>query len=335
MHRPPATVAALATSLTAALLALTACGTTGTGSEARPSGGAFPMTVKDCGRDVTLEQQPQRVLTLGAVASTLMWSAGAADRITARANEGGVSLGPADTALRDVPIISPNQELSREVIIGQRPDVVISYGLNLTGPEDLAEAGIQSIVNAGFCDGSGSGPNPDGDVDFDDVYADIALYGRIFGTEQAADRSVTQLRQRVAAVQQRFRDQPPSVRTGAALYVSGAGVRAYGKPNMTHAQLTTLGLTDVFGDVDARIADISIEELIKRDPQFVVIMAGGSAGTSGRVDVERALRSLPGIERVTAIREQRYLLLESPFLLGSPLAVDGLETMAQRLAGPA
>jgi iron complex transport system substrate-binding protein len=95
---------------------------------------------------------------------------------------------------------------------------VISYGLNMTSAQDLEAAGIKSIVNAGFCDGTGSGPNPDGDVDCDDVYADIELYGRIFGTEAAATQMVADLRRRVTAVRDRFRNATSSVSTAAGLH---------------------------------------------------------------------------------------------------------------------
>ncbi len=314
-------------------LVLSACGSDGNSNSAAPPdpASAFPMTVADCGRDVVLDKRPERVLTMGSVAATLMWAAGATDKISNRANEGGVSLGPAQQALHKVPLISPNQELSREVIIGQQPDLVISYGLNMTTWQDLEAAGIKSIVNAGFCDGSGSGPNPDGDVDFDDVYADIELYGRILGTGAAATQTVADLRQRVTAVGDQFRGRPSSARTAAALTLSGGVVRAYGFPNMTHAQIETLGLTDVFADIKERVAEVSVEELIKRDPDFLIFLAGG-AQSATRADVEQALRTLPGVDRVTAVREGSYVLLESPFILGSPLAVDGLEAMAEELA---
>ncbi len=316
----------------AGLLALSACSNSNSNSAARSdAASAFPMTITDCGRDVVLDTRPERVLTMGSVAATLMWAAGATDKVTTRANEGGVSLGPAGEALEKVPLISPNQELSREVIIGQDPDLVISYGLNMTSAQDLEASGIKSIVNAGFCDGTGSGPNPDGDVDFDDVYADIELYGRIFGTETAATQTLADLRRRVTAVQDQFRNAQSSVRTAAGLTLSGGTVRAYGFPNMTHAQIEALGLTDVFADIKERIAEVSIEELIDRDPDFLIFLAGG-AQSATRADVEQALRALPGIDRVTAVREGRYVLLESPFILGSPLAVDGLEAMAKELA---
>lgn len=319
--------------VTAGLLTLSACSGGDSNNSAAPldPASAFPMTVTDCGREVVLETRPERVLTMGSVAATLMWAAGATDKITARANEGGVSLGPAEEALEKVPLISPNQELPREVIIGQEPDLVISYGLNMTNAQDLEVAGIKSIINAGFCDGTGSGPNPDGDVDFDDVYADIELYGRIFGTEAAATQTLADLRRRVTAVRDQLRNAPSSVSTAAGLTLSGDNVRVYGFTNMTHAQIEALGLTDVFADVKERIAEVSIEELINRDPDFLIFLAGG-AQSATRAEVEQALRTLPGIDRVTAVREGRYVLLESPFILGSPLAVNGLEEMAKELA---
>jgi iron complex transport system substrate-binding protein len=326
MHRTVKILSVVA----AGLLALSACGGGASDDAAPIATGAFPMTVTDCGRQIILSKRPERVLTMGSVAATLMWAAGATDKITARANEGNVSLGPAEQALQKVPLISPNQELSQEVIIGQRPDLVISYGLNMTTWQDLEAAGIHSVVNAGFCDGTGSGPNPDGDVDFDDVYADIELYGRIVGTDAAALRTVADLRRRVGAIQDRFRTIPSSARTAAALTLSGGSVRAYGFPNMTHAQIEALGLTDVFADIKERVAEVSVEELITRDPDFLILLAGG-AQSATRADVENALQTLPGIDRLAAVREGRYILLESPFLLGSPLAVDGLEAMAQKL----
>ncbi len=317
----------LATVLTGALLS--ACGD---GGSAEPSTGAqngFPMTVSDCGREFTISQRPERILTMGSTASTLMWAAGATDAITARAYESVSTLGPAQEALSDVPLISDDQDLSLEVILGQTPDLVITYGLNLTTQEDLAAAGVDSIVNKGFCDGGGSGP-ADGPVTFeDDVFPDIELYGRIAGTEEAASEKVTELRRRVAAVADAPRN--PAVRTAAAISVEGNSVRAYGLPSLTHNQIEILGLTEVFGDLPERITDVSLEELIERDPDVVIVIAGGGGIEEG-VAVDN-VRALSGGDEVTAIRENLIIPLESPYLLGGPLAVDGLETMAEAISG--
>lgn len=166
---------------------------------------------------------------------------------------------------------------------------MIAYGLNLTTQEDLAAAGIDSIVNSGFCDGGGSGP-ADGPVTFeDDVFPDIELYGRIAGTEEAATEKVAELRARVAAVA----DQPPNpaVTTAAAIGLDGTNLRAYGVASLTHEQIETLGLTDVFSDIKERLVDVSLEEFIARDPDVVIVLSGG--GGVEEMPVE-TLRGLPG-----------------------------------------
>lgn len=310
---------------------LTACGTGDDAATSKGSGGdGFPMTIEDCGREVVLEKRPERVLTSGSTAATLMWAAGAAEFVTTRAAEGGAPLGPAEEAYEDVPQISPSDDLSREAIIGETPDLVINAGLNLTTPEDLEAVGIHSIVNAGFCDGTGSGENPDGDIDFDDVTDDIRLYGRIFGTEEHANAKAAELERRVEAVRERTRDL--DVDTAAAVIVDGAKITAYGQLSMTHTQIEALGLKDVYGDLEARINEVSVESFIDRDPDVVIALYSGQGVASrSEAQVKRDLANLPGGENVSAIESGRVIALQAPYLLASPLSVDGLEHIADRL----
>lgn len=292
----------------------------------------FPLTFEDCGREVTLDQRPERILTMGSTAALLMWAAGATDAITTRASEGNAPLGPAADDLASVPIISADDDLSQEVIIGEDPDLVISYGLNLTTPEDLEAAGIASVVNAGFCDGTGSGPNADGRVTFEEVFADIELYGRIAGTQDVAERAVADYQNRVAAVESAA--EGTSVTTAAALTIGdGPQLTAYGVGSMQHTQLEKLGLTNVFDDIDERLADISTEELLSRNPDVIVLLDSG-LGIAGdeASEVLDQLNTLPGAGDVTAIAKGQVIPLGVPYLLGSPLAVDGLEIIAEQIA---
>lgn len=315
--------------LVAGLLALGACAGADNNGGTGASGG-FPMTVQSCGREVTVEEPPERVMTMGPEAPTLMAAAGAAEEIDIRAAEFGYPLGRYEDALADVRLISSLEEPSREVIIAQEPDLVIHYGLSATTPEDLAAAGIDSIVVSGLCDEQ-SGANPDGDVDFDDVYRDIELYARMVGTEEAASRTVADLRGRVAAARERFRGVvggTREVRTAAAVYFSGGALGGYGNQNMTHTQIEALGLTNVFADVEERTFELSPEELIARDPDVIVLLHGNTPDESVE-DAKRKLGDLPGAGGTTAVREDRIIPLRVTYLVGSPLAVDGLETMAE------
>ena len=91
MHRPSLRTLAAAAATTLGLT-LTGCGATTTGT---PASAGYPLTVADCGRDVTIDSAPQRVLTIGTAAVELLDTADASDRIVARTREFGAPL-PAD-----------------------------------------------------------------------------------------------------------------------------------------------------------------------------------------------------------------------------------------------
>lgn len=311
----------LHTMLVTSLLVLGACGgdnqSAGAGTES-----GFPLTVPSCDRTVTFEQPAKRVVTLASDSSTAVAAVGAADRIVARSAEGGAPLGSYKNELNDIPQITVNGEPSREVIIGRQPDLVVSYaGLQIPAV-DLEAAGIDAIVSSWRCDQV---------ADFDGIYRTLETYGRIFGTQNVATRTVADLRNRIGDVERQF--QGVSARTAASVYVSENRLRVYGGPSMSNAVLTALGLTNAFADVNQRLADVSTEELLARNPDVILLAFGGAeTAIKNGADAERALRSMTPLDQLAAVREQRLIAINFTYLVGGPLAVDGLETIAQRLA---
>ena len=79
------------------------------------------------------------------------------------------------------------------------------------------------------------------------------------------------LQERLAAVEAAVGE--PSGRTAAVLYptVGGGTTYAYGTGSMAHPQLEAAGLENVFGDVDERVFEVTLEELLGRDPDVVVL----------------------------------------------------------------
>jgi len=199
--------------IVAAVFALGACGDgTGATDDGASTGATqFPLTIKNCGRDVTFGAQPERVMTLGPEGATLVAAAGAANKIVARSTEFGSPLGEYEAQLKEIKYLSPDKELSKEKIIAQNPDLVIHYGIE-TQPEDLEAAGIESIAAPGRC-------TPRGTQGFDDIFGAIELYGRLLGTEDTAEAAGEGLRKRVEAVTEQSRKNPAGT-TAAALIES-------------------------------------------------------------------------------------------------------------------
>lgn len=50
------------------------------------------------------------------------------------------------------------------------------------------------------------------------------------------------------------------------MYIGENQMRVYGGPSMSNTVLTTLGLTNVFADVNKRVTEVSTEELLAATP---------------------------------------------------------------------
>jgi iron complex transport system substrate-binding protein len=270
-----------------------------------------------------IDKWPQRILTVGSDPAAAVAAAGAADRIVGRSSEGGAPLGPYESALGSVPKLTTNDAPSLEAVIGKRPDILVSYELGETDlPSGLADSGIEALTPDWRCD--------QGSVGFEDIYTQIEQLGRVFGTSDVADAAVAKLRSRQAAVEKRF--EATGKRTAAAIYVSESGLSAYANRSVDHSAIEALGLTDAFADVDKRVIEVNLEELIKRNPDVIIATYGGS-GTDIKNEAAaiKALRGRPGVNRLAAVRDKRIIPLHFGYLVGGPLAVDGLETIAIKL----
>ncbi|WP_109529601.1 MULTISPECIES: ABC transporter substrate-binding protein [Nocardia] len=305
----------------ATLVGLTACGgSTPPTSEATPGGG-FPLTISSCGRDVTFDRAPQRVVTVGSIAAPMIAAAGAADRVVSRTFETAPFPGAYADRLAHAEYVAPTAELAREEIINRTPDVVVSFEGAAVTPDDLAAARIPLIVTRGYCqDAAGT---------FEDVFADIELYGTLFGTERAAADEVAALRARVASVTAKY---PPEQRKrpAAALILSrdGSTLNAYGGTSTVDTQMDILGLTNIFGDVAKRSFGANTETLIQRDPEIVILLTQGDQTPES---ARAALRARPELAAIDAIRADRVIAVPFGYTGPGPVAVEGLETLAGKL----
>jgi len=279
------------------------------------------MTVSSCGRDVTFDSPPQRVVTVGSVAAPLVAAAGAADRIVVRTFETASFPGEYAAALQDTEIVAPSAELAREEIISRTPDLVISYEGAATTADDLAAAGINLLVSRGYCQ--------DAAGDFEDIFADIEEYGRLFDTSDAATAEVASLRERVAAVQQQS-PATASPRPAAALIISrdGSTLSAYGDTSTVDKQMEALGLTNVFDDVAKRNFEPNLETLVSADPQVLILLTQGDQTPES---AKQALLARPELGSITAVRDDRIVVVPFGYTGPGPVAVEGLEVLAREL----
>ncbi|PSL08215.1 iron complex transport system substrate-binding protein [Haloactinopolyspora alba] len=313
-----------------ALLAA-ACGGDGpAASTGTAGGGHYPVTVENCGAEVTFEAPPERVILLKSAPVPILRGLGVLDSVVLRAGAFPPEYydDETDAAIEAVPSLGDDVDetghlrISEEVVINEQPDLVLGLPDGITR-EGLADVGIASLVQPVMC------PEGAGATRFDDIYAQVDLYGRIFGREARAADYVAELRDRVEKIRAEADGQQ---RTAAVLFptVGGGSTYAYGNHSMAHPQLEAAGLANVFADADERVFEVSTETLIQKDPDVLVLLhVDGEPGP-----VEEAVLNLPGAGAMTAVRNgdilvQLFNFTEPP----TPLSVDGLARITERF-GP-
>lgn len=311
-----------------ALTALSACGGSDGGGGAAAQPGAYPVTVANCGAQVTLQQAPHRVVMLKSAAVPFLNDLGVLDRVTARA--GAFPPGYYDQAtqakvnkipsLTDKVDSSGHLQISKETVISQRPDLVLGEVENLSRAS-LAAVGIPLLEEPALCEKGVDKPT------FESVYRQLTMYGEVFDRPEQARTSVAGLQKRVAAASKQVQGAPK--RTAAVLYptVGGGTTYAYGTKSMADPQLRAAGFTNVFGDVPKRVFETSPEQLLQRNPDVIIMLY--SDGDPAKV--ADAVRTLPGAGQLKAVQQgnlmpQLFNFTEPP----SPLSVTGLERIIKR-----
>lgn len=308
-----------------AALSLAACGDTSSDT-ATGSSGKFPLTVENCDAEVTFDEAPDNVVLLKSASVPFLHELGVLDRVSARAGQYPSAYYDDETnaelddieSMTDKLDASGHLQISKEVVIAQEPDLVLGEVDNLSRAT-LDPVGINLLEEPALCEDGVEDPG------FDDVYDQLEMYGTVFDREDEAAAAIKKWQQR----EQEATAATPTGRTAAILYptVGGGTTYAYGTKSMAHPQLEAAGFENAFGDVDKRVFEVTLEELLGRNPDVLIMIYSEGDPQA----VEDAVTGLPGAQNLTAVQNdqlmtQLFNFTEPP----SPLSIVGLEQITAR-----
>ena len=318
------------------LLVLVGCGSSTTATNPAPtrSASADPITVSNCGQQVTLTSKPERVFLIGADAVPLVAAVGALGTVVARAGDfpDGVYEPTVQQQVDAIPKLDAKKGatggvvISTETILAQRPDLVIGPD-NAVDPSALAGAGIALYTPPAYCP-DGSPGTVQGTASFDWVYDQVREYGQLFGAPDAAAAENDRLRQQVATLSTAA---PGGSRTAVALYVpeGGGTLYPYGAPSMMTPLLQAAGYANVYADNPQRVFEVNREDLLARNPDVIVLLY--SAGTEA--SVRQNFRGIKGLSSLKAVRDDRLVVLPFAFTdPPTPASVEGARVLARKLS---
>jgi len=277
-----------------------------------PEPAAFPLTITDdLGRDVTVGTKPQRIISLAPSNTEILFAVGAGEQlvgVTSYCNY------PQEAQTREQIGGFSAETISVEKIVALEPDLVLSAGkIHETVSEALERAGITAYA-------------VDAET-FDQVYASIETIGRITGHNEEATHLAAQMKERMAAVESEVAEIPDEERPTVFW-------ETWDDPLMTASPATFAGQmiekgggVNLFADVTQPYAEISIEEVIQRNPD--VIMGPDTHGEDLTID---QVATRPGWETIKAVQDGRIYVFDGDITSrAGPRIVDGLEMIARAL----
>lgn len=296
------------------------------GSAAPVRHAEYPVTVDNCGVEVTVEAPPQRVVTIKSSTTEMLLALGLEDRIV------GASFldGPAPEALAgaaaDLPVIS-DRAPGPEAVLTLEPDLVYAgwesnFSVESAGERAaLADLGVLSYVSPSACKAEGYRPDP---LTFDVVFDEILEAGAIFGAPEAARSLVEEQRAALETVE-------PDPRGLTALWYSsgsdvpyvGAGI---GAPQMI---MDAVGLENIAGDVHDTWTAFAFEQVVEEDPDVIVLVDAAWNTAQSKIDL---LRSNPATAALSAVRQSRYLVVPFAATEAGVRNVDAAADLAAQLA---
>jgi iron complex transport system substrate-binding protein len=287
------------------------------------------VTVENCGVTTTYSAAPQRAVAVEQSAIETMLALGLERSIVGISSRNQTDIRPdLAPAYRALPVLSA-RDFNRELLLSVSPDIMVSRqrssfredrGLSR---ESLRQSGIESHVLGQDCIA--------GAPTWDAVYAEIQGLARVFGVTGRADQVVAEMRAAVADVEARVTARGQGARPRVFLYDdSGEDVPGTrGGDALDTLLLRTAGADNVFGDMSGIFGNVSWEELVSRNPDIVVVIEYGTgSGFEAQPRIDR-LREHPAARTITAVRENRIVVVPNHQVLLGVRNVEALHTIAK------
>jgi iron complex transport system substrate-binding protein len=263
--------------------------------EPRPAAG-----LDDSGRPLPVGVQARRIVSLSPATTELLFTLGVGSRVVGRTR---YDRDP-EAALA-VPSVGDGLQPNVEVVLAQRPDLVVFYhaAANTPAMARIERAGVPIVALR--LDG------------LDDLVRGTRLLGVLLGVETRADSLVRDLEARLAAL------ASPAGGGGAALLVWTDPPIVIGRSSFLSEIIERAGWANVFGDIQQPSSTVSIEVVAARRPDVLI----------GGASVLETIRSRAEWAVVDAVREHRLVALEgSAFTHPSYRAPEAIAEVRARLA---
>jgi ABC-type Fe3+-hydroxamate transport system substrate-binding protein len=307
----PASLLALPAAL---LLALTACGGSsdgggGAAASPAPESGAFPVTVTGADGELTLDEQPENIVSMSPTATEMLFAIGAGEQVEAVDDYSNY---PPEAPITDLSAFTPNAEAVAEYA----PDLVVLSN-DQNGIVDALDAlSIPTLLLPAA-------------ESLEDTYEQLETLGKATGHAEEADEVATDVRDRIAAA---VESVPADVEGMTVFHELGPELYSATSGTFIGSIYSMFGLENIADgapDAAGGYPQLSPEYVVGRAPELIVLADTVCCEQSAETVAQR-----PAFDTVPAVQEGR--ILEADDDLASrwgPRIAEFAESVAETLQG--
>ncbi|MEF8975214.1 MAG: PGF-CTERM-anchored ABC transporter substrate-binding protein [Halapricum sp.] len=246
---------------------------------------SYPVEVTDAtGETVTIEEEPERVVALGASTAQTMWSIGAQEKVVGMPVD--YTTAYLNGSENRTNVIGSNLQPITENVIGLEPDLVLAA--NIIDNESVENLRSQGLTVVRFEGASSTA----------DVTAKTRLTGRLVGACEAA----IEVSDTTNATVERIAEATEGSENPSVYYAMGGGYTA-GPDTFIGDVIATAGGDNIATAADISEYDVISEEIIAaEDPEWIVMPEG------------RSLRQSEAINSTTAVENDQIVTVNANYM---------------------
>lgn len=303
----------------------------------------YPLTIENCGQQITFEKAPERTVALGQNSAEILLMLGLQDRMAATAFWPNKVLPELEAANAEVEVLTVEFP-TLEAILSKQPDFVPAMLLTLMGPdskvakrEDFESLGIPTYLSPSSCSTAMDAHDAYGSRNdlwsMDLLYAEIEDMARIFDVQDRGAVLIEDLRAREAALRDEFGNREDLTFLFWFSSPSPADDAYLGGGNGPSGYIAdVLGGTNAV-QTEAEWPTLGWEGIMAADPTVIVAAQVDRA----RWDLDDAdakvayLKSDPTVSQMEAVQAGRIVVMSGAAMNPSIRTLFGAEEVAAQL----
>jgi len=303
----------------------------------------YPLTLQNCGVEITVEQAPQNAVALGQNSAEILLMLGLQDRLAASAFWPTKVLPELEEANEQVEILSVELP-TLEGILAKEPDFVAAQLPLLLGDEskvakrqDFADLGIPSYLSPGICNTRDDAGDIYGSRDqlwnMGLLYQEIDELSRIFDVADRGQALIEQFKQREADLRARFdKDEDTTFLFWFSSPSAAEDASLGGRNGASGFIADLLGGSNAI-TTKAEWPTVGWEGIIAADPTYIV----AASLDRNRWDLDRAetkiefLTTDPSVSQMPAVKQGNILTMNGAAMNPTIRTIYGAEELARQL----